>query len=444
MSPGKSACPRATALLSAALWLLLAGVVAAGQDTGRTVRHHRVEENDSDSARLAEAESAIEKRDYQQAETLLESYLRSHAENYAAWYDLGFVEHSLGKGDRAIAAYRNSVERKPEVFESNLNLGLALAEQGRDEAEPYLRAATRLRPATLPSDGPKRAWMALGRFLETKKPDEAVAAFDQAAMLDPHDSEPRLAAGSLLEKLNHPSQAEKHYRQALEAAPDSADALAALSNLLMRAKRFPEAADAIHQLLKLRPQDAGAHLQLGRMLALEGKNQEAIAELEAGSKLDPRDAAARRDLADLYAQASQLDRAEALYRSLLGEKPDEPGLHVGLGRVLLREKKFPQAEKELGQAVALKSDSGEAYGDLAVAANENHDYQLAIRSLDERAKYLSETPLSYFLRATAYDHLRQMQLAAKYYHEFLDTAGANYADQQWQAKHRLVAIEPKR
>lgn len=52
--------------------------------------------------------------------------------------------------------------------------------------------------------------------------------------------------------------------------------------------------------------------------------------------------------------------------------------------------------------------------------------------------------MSYFLRATAYDHLREMKLAAKYYHEFLNAAGTNYPDQQWQAKHRLIAIEPKR
>jgi tetratricopeptide (TPR) repeat protein len=431
------------ALAAIALFIFIAPLLV-GQDTGKTIRHHRVQEQDPDASRLAEAEAAIEKRDYPAAEALLEAYLRNHDDNYAAWYDLGFVEHSLGKPDASIAAYRNSVERKPDIFESNLNLGLALAEQGRDEAEPFLRAATRLAPATGTSDGPKRAWMALGRFLETKKPDQAVAAFQQAAALDGRDAQPHLAAGTLLEKLDRLAEAQSQYRQALDATPDSADALVALSNLLMRQKRFPEAESLLNELVRLRPQDAGAHLQLGRMLAIGGKTKEAIGQLEAGLKLDPRDEPARRDLADLYAETSQLSQAEALYRTLIGEKPDEAGLHYGLGRVLLKEKKFSEAEKELEGAIARKPDLGEAYGDLAVAANENHDYALAIKAADERAKYLPETPLSYFLRATAYDHLRELKLAAKYYHEFLDTAGANYPDQQWQATHRLVAIEPKR
>jgi len=52
--------------------------------------------------------------------------------------------------------------------------------------------------------------------------------------------------------------------------------------------------------------------------------------------------------------------------------------------------------------------------------------------------------MTYFLRATAYDHLRDARQASKYYHEFLDNAGGKYPDQEWQAKHRLIAIEPKK
>jgi tetratricopeptide (TPR) repeat protein len=96
------------------------------------------------------------------------------------------------------------------------------------------------------------------------------------------------------------------------------------------------------------------------------------------------------------------------------------------------------------KAARLRPDSGETYGELAVAANENKDYPLAIKAADLRAKYLPENPMSYFLRATAYDHLRDAKQAAKYYHQFLDVAGGKYPDQEWQATHRLIAIEPKK
>ena len=45
---------------------------------------------------------------------------------------------------------------------------------------------------------------------------------------------------------------------------------------------------------------------------------------------------------------------------------------------------------------------------------------------------------------TAYDHLRDPKQAARYYHQFLDVADGKYPDQEWQAKHRLIAIEPKK
>ena len=92
----------------------------------------------------------------------------------------------------------------------------------------------------------------------------------------------------------------------------------------------------------------------------------------------------------------------------------------------------------------LKPDWGIAYGDLAVAANEAQDYPLAIKALDARAKFLPEIPVGYFLRATAYDHLRDYQQAAANYHLFLQVADGKYPDQEWQARHRLITIEPKK
>ena len=92
----------------------------------------------------------------------------------------------------------------------------------------------------------------------------------------------------------------------------------------------------------------------------------------------------------------------------------------GLGKALLWQKKSAEAQQELLTAVKLKPDLGEAYYDLAFAANENKDYPLVIRALDARAKLLPETPMTYFLRASAYDHLRDFKKAAANYHLFLN------------------------
>ncbi len=146
----------------------------------------------------------------------------------------------------------------------------------------------------------------------------------------------------------------------------------------------------------------------------------------------------------MYANAKKYDLAEAQYRSLLAAKPNDPDLHFGLGRVLLNQRKFPEAQQELLLTIQLKPGMGPAYGELAAAANENKNYELVIKALDARAQLLPELPIGYFLRATAYDHLRLYKPAAENYHRFLDTATGNYPDQEWQARHRLITIEPKK
>jgi tetratricopeptide (TPR) repeat protein len=357
---------------------LLAGAVSAcAQTNHQTVRHHRVAETDPAAAKLADAETDIDKQDYDSAEPLLKQYLEDHPESYSAWYDLGYVFHGMGKNEDAIAAYRKSVAAKPDLFESNLNLGLALAASGQADAEQFLRAATKLRPASGAAQSSKRAWMALGTLLEAGKPEDAAGAFQQASILDAKDPEPHLLAASLLEKQQHVAEAEKEYQQALQVAPESADVLAALTNFYMGQKRFADAESVLRKLVVLHPNDASAHLQLGRTLAISGKKDDAIAELEAGLKIDPADGKAHRDLADLYADSGEYDQAQKVYSALLVSHPNDASLHYAVGRMLLKQKQYAHAEQELMRTVQLQPDLGTAYGDLAVAANQNKDYALA-------------------------------------------------------------------
>ena len=417
--------------------------MAFGQSTGKTVRHHKVAVDDSASA-LTDAEAALEKKDYATAESLLKKALEQDADNYTAWFDLGFVYNELGRSDDSIAAYRKSVAAKPDVFESNLNLGLMLAKSRQPEAEKYLRAASGLTPTNHVEEGRERAWLSLAHLLENRKPKEALEAYRQAALLEPKDPEPHIAAGLLLERQKDAAGAEKEYQQVLALDVQSLEALTGLANIYMQSKRLPEGEAILRKLLAARPDDAGIHVQLGRMLAAAGKYDDAITELQAGLKLQPTDSAAQRDLADVLALAGKYAQAEAIYVPLLAAKPGDADLHHSLGVALLKQMKFPEAQNELLAAVKIKPDFGAAYGDLATAASENKDYALAIKAVDARAKFLPEVPVSYFLRASAYDHLSDYKQAAQNYHRFLEMADGKFPDQEWQARHRLITIEPKK
>lgn len=445
-------------LLAGAMLALAAGMCSVAQDASppagqssskphQSVHHIQVPVEDAAAqpAELTAAEAAIEKKDYSAAEPLLRKLVERDPANYEGWFDLGFVENSLGHVEASIAAYRKSVAAKPDVFESNLNLGLQLAKTGQPDAEEFLRAATQLKPTAHVAEGPYRAWLALAHTIEKSKPDEAIADYQRAASLQPKESEPHLSAGQLLEQENKFADAEQEYKQALALDSGSVDAVIGLANIYMRGRRFPDAEDYLRKLLAAHADSAAVHIQLGRVLAAEGKTDAAIAELQAGMKLAPGDDAAERDLADLYLTAGKNDLAEAAFRGLLAAHPNEAELHDGLGKALLWQKKSAEAEKELIVTVKLKPDLGGAYYDLAFAANDTKDYPVVIRALDARAKLqLPETPMTYFLRASAYDHLRDFKNAAANFHLFLHVANGKYPNQEWQAKHRLIAIEPKK
>ncbi len=414
--------------------LLIAVTAVAFAQTHTTVRHYK-ERIDDTPPEIAQAEDAIQKNDFTAAETLLKKAIDKDPKNYQAWFDFGFVLNRLGRVEDSIHAYRQSVAAKPEVFETNLNLGLMLVR----------RAATGLKPTDHVEEGQARAWLALAHLLENAKPEDALQAYRKASELTPKDPEPHLSAGLLHERQKEFSDAEAEYKQVLTLDAHSTEAAIGLTNIYMKSARLSDAEPLLRRLATERPDDAGIHLQLGRVLAAQSKKDDAITEIQTALKLAPADSEAQRELADLYTSAGKNDLAENTYRALVTTQPKDPELHRGLGQALLRQRKFAEAQQEFLTALRLKRDSPEVYVDLAFAASENQNYELTIRALNGRTLLNAELPaICFFLRASAYDHLRDYKQAAVDYHHFLEVANGKYPDQEWQATHRLIAIEPKK
>ena len=132
-------------LVAMATVCLASGMQA--QTSKPTIRHHRIVEP-AEAPELTAAETALEKKDYAAALRLLEPLAQSDEKDHRVWFDLGFVYNALGRADDSISAYRKAVAAKPDVFESNLNLGLMLARGNHPDAAAFLRAATQLKPAS--------------------------------------------------------------------------------------------------------------------------------------------------------------------------------------------------------------------------------------------------------------------------------------------------------
>jgi Tfp pilus assembly protein PilF len=188
---------------------------------------------------------------------------------------------------------------------------------------------------------------------------------------------------------------------------------------------------------------------MAAIYAAEGKTKLAIP-LLVQLRTDPKfsaDPAISRQLARLYAMDGQNAEAEQMYKSALATDPQDPTLLDDLGSVLVRQQKYPEAEKVLSEAVTLRDRFpnpgafGDAAGHLAFAESKAGHPKEALQALTLRATVLPNSGPSLFLEATAHDTLHEYKEAERAYRAFLAIAAGQFPDQEFEARHRLVALE---
>jgi len=99
-----------------------------------------------------------------------------------------------------------------------------------------------------------KEWLQRGRTLENQQRYlEALAAFDQAGKIGPHDPELWQWRGKVLYALGRFEMAIASYARALRLQPENVDVLCSLGGSLARAGRFQDAAACFEQATKLSP-----------------------------------------------------------------------------------------------------------------------------------------------------------------------------------------------
>lgn len=396
---------------------------------------------DATANELANAEEKIAKKDFEGARAVLTPYLAKHPADARALFDLGYVEDASDNPDQAATAYRKAIEANPKQFEAQLAMGLLMAQEGKSEqALPYIEAATLLEPAPPNPDSKARAWRALAELLRTSDPTRAKYALLEALKISKETTEDTLLTAEIAEASDDDETAEAAYKKVLETHPESSAATAGLVHLLLKQKKYAEAEPLLHSALERDPDDPALNAQWATVLLAENKPDEALSALQKLHQLHPQDLTVGTMLAQTLMQGKEYAKADEIYVDFLSFSPDDPVLLAGHAEALLRQEKFAAAIPVYQKALKIRPDDGDSWGGLAYAASEVKEYSIALESLSMRSKYDEETPATYFLRATAYDNLHQPKAAAEWYQKFLDAAQGKFPDQEWQAKHRLVAL----
>lgn len=397
---------------------------------------------------VADAEAAIVKADWKTAESKLDAWLVGHATDARALFDAGYVADAQGRLDDAASLYRRATAANPQSLEAHLSLGLLLARQGNyEDARLELQAATKLDPGEAGPVVKARAWRALA---EVDKPGpgrsgdltEASTALLEALKLSPETPSDTLLAANLAEATGQIEDAETAYRRVLAKDPRSIPASSALAHLLMKRQRYPEAETVLRAALTQSPNDPTLTAQLASDLAAQDK-AEALPLLQNLHAAHPDDKNITRLLADLMAQAGDIEGSDKLYLALLAGQSDDTDLLLAHGQNLIRMLRYPAALAVFNRVTQLDPANGDAWSGLAFAASKTGQPAVALHALTMRSKFLPEVPSTYFLWATSYDTMHDKERAIAYYHHFLDAAAGKFPNQEWQAKQRLLLLEKK-
>jgi Flp pilus assembly protein TadD len=432
-------------------WSLGAWVGAAQMPAGaHSVDDHSRE--DAAAQQVQEAETALEKGDFKAAEVTLKALATARPRDARVLFDLGFAQDHNGEDEEAAASYAAAIAVDGSLAEPKAALGLLDARRGRTEAaHAVLLEVARMTTAAPELRG--RALRALATMDEAERPDDAREELLAALKLTAETPADGLMTAELAAKAGDAEDAETAFRRALARTPGDIEATAGLAHVLLQEKKTVEAEALLQDALKQHPDDVRMTSQLADAEAAEGQTAEAVTLLEGLRTRNPsveRDPAVGRMLARLYAMNGDPAKAVSLYTALAEAKPTDPYLLDDLGSAEVKLSQFGAAEATLTRAAALRAEfhDDDAWGDaeahLAFAASRNNHPELVLQALSARATVLPNTAVTLFLEATAHDTLHQSKPAAAAYRAFLALADGKFPDQEFQARHRLAALEPKR
>ena len=397
----------------------------------------------------SQAADSIERGDMPAALKLLTQLNEKEPENAGILFNLGSAQDALDQPSNAEESYRHAIRVNGAYLEPHLALGLLLARtQHPAEARGELLAAT-----TSQSGSPilkARAFRALAELDRTENPAEARDAMLAALKLTPETPDDALLSASLAEQDGDLPAAEKAYRRVLEKVPSDPSASLSLARLLLREKKSDEALTVLQAALEKSPGEPALSAQLASLYVRNGDVAKARAVVEPLHAAHPAEPSITRLYARLLSETGDYAAAEPLFAGLRAKSPQDPELADDDADALIHLKRFSEAELLLKAAVrtpksfSSPEDMAEAASHLAFAASQNNDPETVLQAVALRATVLPQSPAILFLEAIARDKLHQSKQAQTLYRQFLSVADNKFPDEEWEARHRLTALEHTR
>ncbi len=166
-------------------------------------------------------------------------------------------------------------------------------------------------------------------FSDLGETDKAIAAYRDAARIEPEFIPSRINLAELLYQLNRPREAESEFRAAVEAAAmaeNEGQARDALARFLIRLKRYDEGIAELKRATELLPRHAETLYFYAVALHSTGRTGEALSYLDRVVQLAPRNVSYLVGAATISRDGGQQELAYRYARKALAQRPEDPQL----------------------------------------------------------------------------------------------------------------------
>lgn len=290
------------------------------------------------------------------AERLYLEVLQREPQNFGAQHQLGTVKAQQGNIDAAIRHLTAAVAIDPRAAEAHTHLAhvrMAIGDMPAALAD-YDRALA-LHPDYA------EAWYGRGNALQAlQRHADAVSSYDKVLMLAPDRLEVLTNRGNALHDLKQFDAALADYDRALALMPGLAMLHNNRGNTLRELQRHAEALASIARALALDPDYLDARVNRGNVLQDLRRHTEALAEFDRAMTLNPHLAAVQRLRADALYDLNRHADAVAAYQRALQIDPNDPETLCNYAIVLCDLARHEEALECLDRALGVTPDDVKA------------------------------------------------------------------------------------
>jgi predicted Zn-dependent protease len=171
-------------------------------------------------------------------------------------------------------------------------------------------------------------------YLVDRQPERAQSGLEELLATDSNDAEANLRMARVMSEEDDATRADSYYHRAIYGVWHA------------------------NQSAELARDRTAARMELVAWLADRHQNRELLSELLLLDQSARTDSAVAAKLPALYAEAGDLNRAEAAYRTLIHSNPSDPAVYAGLGDIELDRGNFHGAREAFEHARRLDPDNG--------------------------------------------------------------------------------------